>query len=226
MTFNLKNKIFFQPDLSFNNHKSWMDFCDSKTWNEVIEMFKDRISNFFFDAIKLLNLHNFPISNICWSLLDLLAQLESGKRVNGVEIDDFLMRNSGYFTGINDAVALAHEYYSVDKRKRCFRKRKKVKVPLTVFAIFRNNPFHSAMVTRPGGFDHNQSNIFNIQNVVMIHNEKEENCNIIVEDPIKLYEALQDYLNDYLNQVKTDGDLQNKFKRRMEQLYKFRLKNL
>ena len=30
MTFNLKHKIFFQPDLSFNNHKKWKDFCDSR----------------------------------------------------------------------------------------------------------------------------------------------------------------------------------------------------
>jgi len=68
-------------------------------------MFEDRISDFFFDAIrklydidstgKLLKVHIFPISNICGSLLDLLAQLGAGQRVKGVEIDDFLKKNYG-----------------------------------------------------------------------------------------------------------------------------------
>ncbi len=236
MTYNLKNKIFFQPDLSFNNNKKWMDFCDSRNWNEAIKMFEDRISDFFFDAIrklyeidstgKLLKVHNFPISSICWSLIDLLAQLEAGQRVNGVEIDDFLERNSVYFTGINEAVVLAHKYYSIVRKKRYFRRRKKVKKHLTVFAIFRNDPFHSAMVRRPGGLDNNQPKIFNIQNVVMIQNGIRGNYDIIIEDPIKLYKALQDYLNFYLNQVKIDSDLQKKFKKCIENLYKLKFKKL
>ena len=60
----------------------------------------------------------------------------------------------------------------------------------------------------------------------MIHNGIRDNYDIIVEDPIKLYEALQDYLNAYLNQVKIDRDLQKKFKRCMENLYKFKFRNL
>ncbi len=102
MTYNLNNKIFFQPDLSFNNHNTWKDFCDSSNWNVAANMFEERISDFFFDAIErlynidsagsILKVHNFPISNICWSILDLLAQLEAGKRVKGIEVDEFSIK--------------------------------------------------------------------------------------------------------------------------------------
>lgn len=210
----------YQPDQKFNNKIKWEEFRTLKTWNEVITHFRNRIEDFFFSPVKLLYkctllgkvkyVHNFPISNICWSLLDLFAQLESGSDVVGIKVDKFLSSKQIFFKNINNAITLAKSYQEKDET-----------YPHTVYDIFRNKPFHNAMVKGLGSLDHLPSDVFTISKCNININGNSSTIDTIIENPIKLFKAIKKYFKIYISDLEKTPDLQRKFKKRIEKLFEF-----
>jgi len=208
----------YQPDQKFNNRIKWEGFRTLTTWNEVITHFKDRMEDFFFSPIKLLYkcsffgkikfVHNFPISNISWSLLDLFTQLESGSKVNGKDVDNFLSNKRGIFKNIGAAIILANSYN------------------FSVYDIFRNKPFHNAMVKGLGSLDHLPSDAFTISKCNVEIDGISSTIDIIIENPIKLFKAIEKYFHNYVSDLKKNLDLQRKFKKRIEELFEFKFKHI
>ncbi|KKL54046.1 hypothetical protein LCGC14_2269330 [marine sediment metagenome] len=217
----IKYNKLFQLDQKFNNKITWEAFRTLPSWNEVIYQFENRIKNYFFCPIKKLYkysfyrrlkyVHNFPISNICWSLLDLLAQLELGKNVNGLEVDKFMQRNSKYFININAAINLANSYQMPGSRYN-----------FTLYDIFRNKPFHNAMVKGLGSLDNTSSDVFTINNGILNIDGKIFKMDYIIENPIRLYEAIVLYFKSYISYLKIDQNFKRNFKNRLESLFEFK----
>ena len=202
---------FYIPTQSFNNKITWDQFRKLPTWDEIIQHFNLRIKDYFLESIECLykkdskgNIkftHNFSISNICWSLLDLFTQLKEGKGVNGAEVDKLLEDFDVFFPDV--------------------KKAKKILGTKTLYDIFRNKPFHNAMVKGKGGFDHHSPNVFTDKESTVIekntgnhHKEK-----IIIENPIELYEGIKSYLKYYIGILRTDKTYQDNFKKRIQDLF-------
>jgi len=217
----IKYNKLYQPDQKFNNKINWEVFRTLKSWKDVIDHFRNRVKDFFFSPINLLYdctfpgritfVHNFPISNICWSLLDLLTQLESGSRVEGIDVDNFLLSNQKYFKNINAASAIASSF-----------QKKGSKNPHTVYDIFRNKPFHNAMVKGLGSLDHLAHDVFTISNKKIIIDGATSTIDTIIENPIKLFKAIKKYFKRYISNLRKSLDLQNNFKNWMEKLFEFK----
>ncbi len=211
----------YQPEQKFNNKIKWEEFRTLANWNDVITHFKKRIENFFFSPIELLYkcifpgrikyVHNFPISNICWSLLDLFTQLDSGSSTKGNLVDNFLLNNKKYFRNIGTAITLANSYQELSST-----------YPHTVYDIFRNKPFHNAMVKGLGSLNHLAPEVFTISTHNVNINGKSLMLDIITENPIKLFKAINKYFKRYILKLRKSRALQKNFKNRIEELFEFK----
>ncbi len=221
----IQYKNLYQPDQKFNNKINWEEFRTLPDWEEVISQFKKRIENFFFDPIKKLYkysffrklkyFHNFPISNICWSLIDIFTQLNLGRDVLGYEIDQFLLREYQFFTNIRAAKNLANSYLIPNS-----------KYTFTVYDIFRNKPFHNAMVKGLGSLDIRSSDVFTIEKSRINIDARIFRSDFIVENPIELYKSIKNYFTQYISNLKIDPVLQRNFKKRIEELFEFQFQNI
>lgn len=216
----------YQPNQKFNNTIIWEEFRTLKSWDEVITQFQHRIDNFFSHPIKLLYkrslfgkklsyVHNFPISNICWSLLDLIAQLIIGSDVTGKKIDKFLSNKHFFFKNINEAINLANSY-----------KQKGDQYVHTVYDIFRNKPTHNAMVKGLGSLDHLSSDVFTISPYNIVIDGTSSKIDIIIENPVALFKAICLFFKTYISFLRKSRDLQKKFKKRIEDLFEFKFQHI
>ena len=202
---------FYIPTQSFNNSINWEQFRNLSNWKKIIKAFELRIYNYFFEPIELLYkknyrgrikfIHNFPISNICWSLLDIFAQLREGGNVGGKKIDNLLVNFDYFFPDVKTV--------------------KRILGTKNLYDVFRNKPVHNAMVKGIGGLDHLCPDVFNVRSLTVMEKitGKSYKKNIIIENPIKLYEGIKSYLDDYLGQLKIDIILQQNFKNRIQDLF-------